>query len=111
MLAAMFSGRYEDNLDFDRDGNVYVGYPPSVMVPLMDWLTGRQDVPADAQCPDVKVPEGLEKVWDGAVNFFGFQSVLSPSPPLKMFVGVHKNLKFSDLSGWRMVLPSLPRKQ
>jgi len=104
MLAAMFSGRYEDNLDFDQDGNVYVGYPPAVMVPLMDWLTGRQDVPADAHFPDVKVPEGMENIWDGAVNFFGLQSVLSPSSPLKMFNGVQANLKLSDLSGWQMVL-------
>jgi len=74
------------------------------MVPLMDWLTGRQDVPADAQFPDVNVPVGMANVWDGAVNFFGLQSVLSPLPQLKMFSGVQTNLKFSDLSGWQMVL-------
>jgi len=39
MLAAMFSGRYENNLDRDIDGNVYIGYPPSVMIPIMDRLT------------------------------------------------------------------------
>jgi len=80
MLAAMFSGRYEDNLDYDRDGNVYVGYPPSVMVPLMDWLTGRQDVPADAEFPDVKVPEGMGNIWDGAVSFLGFSQFFPCQP-------------------------------
>jgi len=70
----------------------------------MDWLTDRQGAPADAHVPDVKVPLGMENVWDGAVNFFGLQSVLSPSPQLEMFSGVKTNLKFSDLSGWRMEL-------
>jgi len=101
MLAAMFSGRYESNLDYDRDGNVYVGYPPSVMMPLMDWLTAYQDVLPEAQLPTVDIPTGLENMWDVVVKFFGLESVLS-SP--KIFRGVQQNLPISDLKGWRMAL-------
>jgi len=101
MLAAMFSGRYESNLDYDKDGNVYVGYPPSVMMPLMDWLTTYQDVLPEAQLPTVDIPKGLENMWEGVVNFFGLESVLS-SPT--NFSGVQQNLPISDLKGWRMAL-------
>jgi len=101
MLAAMFSGRYESNLDYDNDGNVYVGYPPSVMMPLMDWLTVYQGALPEAQLPTVDIPKGFENMWDGVVKFFGLQTVLS-SP--KFFSGVQQNLPLSDLKGWRMAL-------
>jgi len=103
MLAAMFSGRYENNLDYDRDGNVYVGYPPSVMVPLMDWLTACQDAPTEAQCPHVDIPTCQQTIWDGVVKFFGLESVPAP-PSLQMFNGVKRNLKISDLEGWHLAL-------
>jgi len=101
MLAAMFSGRYESNLEYDKDGNVYVGYPPSVMMPLMDWLTTYQHAPSEAQLPIADITKGFENMWDGVVNFFGLESVLS-SP--KTFSGVQQNLPISNLKGWRMAL-------
>jgi len=101
MLAAMFSGRYENNLDHDRDGNVYVGYPPTVMVPLMDWLTACQDMPLETKFPAIEIPNGLEIIWDGVVKFFGLESVLCPP---KVFSGVQQNLKITDLKGWRMAV-------
>jgi len=103
MLAAMFSGRYENHLDHDKDGNVYVGYPPSVMMPLMDWLTACQEVPPEAQFPTVDIPKGQESMWDGVVKFLGLQSVLPP-PSLKMFSGVQRNIKLGDLEGWVLAL-------
>jgi len=75
-LAAMFSGHYEDNLELDKDGNVYFNYPPAVMMPLMDWLTVLQDLAPDAELPTINIPEGYGTVWDGAVKFFGLESVM-----------------------------------
>jgi len=104
MMAAMFSGRYEKNLDHDKDGNVYIGYPPSVMLPLMDWLTAFQDAPPDGKVPEMNVPPGHQDVWDGAVKFFGLESLFSPPCVARMFSGVQRNLKMSDLPGWRVAL-------
>jgi len=104
MLAAMFSGRYEQNLDHDEDGNVYIGYPPSVMIPLMDWLTAFQDAPPDAEAPAMNIPPGQQDVWNGAVKFFGLESMFSQPFVAKMFTGVQKQLKISDLAGWRVAL-------
>jgi len=104
MLAAMFSGRYENNLDHDRDGNVYIGYPPSVMIPLMDWLTAFQDAPPDAKAAIINIPPSFQDVWDGAVKFFGLESLFSRPPVAQMFSGIKNNLKISDLPGWRVAL-------
>jgi len=104
MLAAMFSGRYENNFDHDKDGNVYIGYPPSVMIPLMDWLTAFQDAPPDARAPNINLPDGLQDLWDGAVKFFGLESLFAKPPVAKMFSGVQKHLKMADLPGWRVAL-------
>jgi len=104
MLAAMFSGRYEKNLDRDIDGNVYIGYPPSVMIPLMDRLTALQDVPADAQAPTMNIPQSHHDMWDGAVKFFGLDSLFYQPPVAKLFSGVQQNLKMSDIPGWRVAL-------
>jgi len=104
MLAAMFSGRYESNLDYDKDGNVYIGYPPSVMIPLMDCLTAFQDAPPDAKAPNINLPHGLQDLWDGAVKFFGLESLFFRPPVAQMFSGVKNNLKISDLPGWRVAL-------
>jgi len=107
MMAAMFSGRYEKNLDHDKDGNVYIGYPPSVMIPLMDWLTAFQDAPPDGKMPDMKVLPGHQDIWDGAVKFFGLESLFSPPRAARMFSGVKKRIKMSDLPGWRVALCKL----
>jgi len=104
MLAAMFSGRYENNLDRDIDGNVYIGYPPSVMIPLLDRLTALKDVPADAQAPTMNIPKSHQDMWDGAVKFFGLDSLFYQPPVAKNFSGVQQNLKMSDLPGWRVAL-------
>jgi len=104
ILAAMFSGHYEKNVVHDKDGNVYMGYPPSVMIPLMDWLTAFQDAPPDAKVPDMNIPQSHQDIWDGAVKFFGLESLFSQPPVARMFSGVQKNLKMSDLPGWRVAL-------
>jgi len=98
MLAAMFSGRYDDNLEHDKHGNVYISYPPAVMMPLMDCLTTCQDVPGGTQSPVIQIPKEYEKMWDGAVKYFGLESIEHPV----VFSGVKRDIKMRDLKGWRM---------
>jgi len=106
MLAAMFSGRYDDNLDYDKDGNVFIDYPASVMVPLMDRLTLCRDVPPGTQLPDIVVPTGYEGILDCAVDFFGLEQAVhraADPPPIELNdikQGLKLSEKFSELKGW-----------
>jgi len=101
LLEAMFNGRDEDSLEQDRDGNVYVGYPPAVMMPLMDWLTACQDVPPEEKLPAINTPMGYENIWKGAIKFFGLEAAVCP--PV-MFSGVMNNVKINALKGWDIAL-------
>jgi len=108
MSASIFSGRYENNLDYDKDGNLYIGYPPSVVIPLMDWLTACQDTPHDEKAPTMNIPQSHKDLWDGVVIFFWLESLFSRPPVAKLFSGVQTNLKMSDLPGWRVALCKPP---
>jgi len=104
-LATMFSGHQDDQLEYDKDGNVVFGYPPSVMVPLMDWLTVYRDLPPEAQLPDIFIPAEYKStwdksVWDGAVKCFGLESQIPP-PPAE-FSGVKMHVDISELEGWEV---------
>lgn len=97
MFAAMFSGRYEDQLHYDRHGNVFIDYPPSVMVPLMDRLIVRHDSPPDSKLPNIVIPTEYKSMWHCVLRFFGLESIdLLPV----VFTGVQQNVKISELRGW-----------
>jgi len=109
MLATMFSGRYEDNLDYDKDGNVFIDYPASVMVPLIDRLTLCRDVPPATQLPDIAVPPGYESILDCAEEFFGLEQAFhqdADPPPMEfndindIKQGLELSEKFHELKGW-----------
>jgi BTB/POZ domain len=38
MLAAQFSGRWDDSLEKDRDGNIFINQPADLFVPMIDYL-------------------------------------------------------------------------
>jgi len=110
MMAAMFSGRYDDKLDFDKDGNVFLSYPPQVMVPLMDWLTVSLDLAPGTKHHDVDIPSEYMTMWQGTLKFFGLENVVNPESMMPesmklqpmMFSGIKTNLKMSDLRGWEV---------
>jgi len=41
MLASKFSGRWDDNLEKDADGNFFIDQPPELFVPLINFLRAR----------------------------------------------------------------------
>jgi hypothetical protein len=60
MLASRFSGRWDDSIEKDRDGNFFIDQPFRLFEPMVDYLRARAcETPrsVDTQCPtfeDVK---------------------------------------------------------
>jgi len=104
-MAAMFSGRHDDKLDFDKDGNVFLSYPPQVMLPLVDWLTAHLDLAPEEKHRDVEISFEYKDMWQGALRFFSLEEAVHPGPlnpePI-MFRGIKTNVKISDLEGWEV---------
>ena len=47
MLARMFSGRYEGQLDKDNESNAFFDYSANIMVPLIEHLRLLRDSPPE----------------------------------------------------------------
>jgi len=98
MLARMFSGRYEDQLDRDKDGNVFFDYSPKVMMPLIEYLRLRRDA-APEESPSLPVvEESQQKAWLSMLRFFE----LLEEPPCTSFSGIKVDVNISELKGWTM---------
>jgi len=99
-MATMFSGCYEDQLILDKAGNVFLDFPSSVMLPLIDWLTACHGLPPGTRRPTIAIAAGCEDLWCTVVKFFGLESIVQ-SPPV-MFSGIKANFKVSELHGWNI---------
>lgn len=70
-LAAMFSGRWEEQISRDKTGNVFFDEPPEVLMPLVEWLRECRDAtpdhPAETPVVDVK----YQKAWSRMLHRFG----------------------------------------
>lgn len=70
-LASMFSGRWEDQISRDKNGNVFFDEPPEVLMPLIEWLRECRDAtpdhPAETPVVDVK----YQKAWNRMMHRFG----------------------------------------
>eukprot|EP00929_Paragymnodinium_shiwhaense_P045221 TRINITY_DN2312_c1_g1_i2.p1 TRINITY_DN2312_c1_g1~~TRINITY_DN2312_c1_g1_i2.p1 ORF type:complete len:275 (+),score=32.75 TRINITY_DN2312_c1_g1_i2:261-1085(+) len=99
-LASMFSGRHEDRLDRDGNGNVFLDYSPNVMMPLVEYLRLRRDASPEETVPLPDIAEGSRKAWDSMLRVFLLSDVLTPAP--FTFSGIRENVKISELTGWSM---------
>jgi len=100
MLAGMFSGRHDDRLDRDEQGNVFLDYSPRVMSPLIDFLRLYRDVaPTGGSVMPPVVPAADHLAWCAMLEFFGLKEVLLPPT---IFQGVQHNVDIDSLSGWTL---------
>jgi hypothetical protein len=102
MLARMFSGRYEDSLDRDDDGNVFLDYGPSIMMPLIEFLRLHRDGLAPERCQlAAQVAPGNEDAWHSMLRVLGMEDVFFNVECFK-FSGIRTDVAIKDLHGWRM---------
>lgn len=70
-LAAMFSGRWEDQITRDKHGNVFFDEPPEVMMPLIEWLRECRDATPDEPVETPVVDVKYQKAWARMMHRFG----------------------------------------
>merc|ERR1719510_1421162 len=63
MLASMFSGRYEEQLDRDEHGNVFFDYSASVMMPLIEFLRLSRDTGCTEHVPLPQIESERQEAW------------------------------------------------
>eukprot|EP00386_Alphamonas_edax_P001836 GDKI01005534.1.p1 GENE.GDKI01005534.1~~GDKI01005534.1.p1 ORF type:complete len:347 (+),score=66.89 GDKI01005534.1:33-1073(+) len=73
LLASMFSGRWENSLQRDENGNVFLDFNPTVFSLLLDYLRAKQ-----LAAPDMCVPfpsPSLEHgaLWGHMIDYFGIK--------------------------------------
>lgn len=72
-LAAMFSGRWEEQITRDGKGNVFFDDPPEVMMPLIEWLREVRDATPDEPAEPPRVDPRFKKMWTRMMHRFGLE--------------------------------------
>lgn len=79
MLAARFSGRWDEGLERDRDGNYFINFPPDVFIPLLNFLRQKEIDPMSSSSMVVVpcVPANRRVDFVRMVNYYGMPQLLS----------------------------------
>ena len=80
LLAAMFSGRWEDNIKRDQDGAVFFDFNPQHFILVLDYLRVKKIETPENPPPLPKVPEDQEKSFNSLVRYLGLSNeIIAPS--------------------------------
>ena len=80
LLAAMFSGRWEDNIKRDQDGAVFFDFNPQHFVLVLDYLRVKKIKTPENPPPLPKVPEDQEESFSSLVQYLGLSNeIIMPS--------------------------------
>lgn len=84
MLAAMFSGRWEDRLTLDKDGRVFFDLNPYALRKIIDYLRLRQLTKAATALPAPVVAYDMRTEFNGVVEYLGLEEVFCPRFPVSL---------------------------
>ena len=77
LLAAMFSGRWEDNIKRDQDGAVFFDFNPQYFVLILDYLREKKISTLENPPPLPRVPEDQEESFYRLVQYLGLSNEIS----------------------------------
>jgi BTB/POZ domain len=84
MLAARFSGRWDKNIEKDKEGNFFVNQPPDLFLPLIDFLQRFENTlsaPGSVRFPTVADFGGRADRFDDfadMVEYYGLSANVLP---------------------------------
>lgn len=78
-LAALFSGRWENKLQRDRKGRIFLDVNPTVFKKLVDFHQFAKIASPDDPPPRPTAPDDLAAVLAAQLDFFGLTDVVAPA--------------------------------
>ncbi len=76
LLARMFSGRWEDSVERDQDGAVFLDYNPQYFVPILNYLRAKTFA---TQVSLPRVPEDQIMDFKSFVQYLGLSDEIFPT--------------------------------
>ena len=76
LLASMFSGRWEDSVQRDQDGAVFLDVKPQHFTAILDYLRVKKIASPENPAPLPKVPEDQLKEFNILVEYLGLKDEL-----------------------------------
>lgn len=78
MLAARFSGRWDDSLEKDSRGRFFVDFSPDLFLPLLDFLRQREVATVADPARSPAVPESQMPDFVSMVRYYGLLDAVYP---------------------------------
>ena len=78
LLASMFSGRWEDSVQRDQDGAVFLDFNPQHFTVILDYLRLKKIATPENPAPLPNVPEEQLKEFNILVEYLGLSDELMP---------------------------------
>jgi len=71
LLAARFSGRWEQDTDRDAEGRFFVNTSPELFMPLLDYMGMKEVEDPEHPAPWPEAPEPMRLQFESMLRFFG----------------------------------------
>ena len=79
LLASIFSGRWEDSLERDKDGAIFFDFNPQYFLVILDYLRVKKIATPENPAPLPKVPEDQEKSFNNLLGYLGLSDEIVPA--------------------------------
>jgi len=79
LLEAMFSGRWEDRLEKDDKGQIFLDLNPYAFGKVLDWLRAKRIESIERPAPLPVIAKDQEEEWKNLVTYLGLDDHLLPS--------------------------------
>ena len=78
LLATMFSGRWEDSLERDQDGAVFLDFNPQYFVLILDYLREKRIAQPGKPIPLPKVADDQSERFNNLLQYLGLSDEIVP---------------------------------
>ena len=78
LLASMFSGRWEDSLERDKDGAIFFDFNPQYFLVILEYLRAKKIATPENPAPLPKVAEDQAKSFNNLLGYLGLSDEIVP---------------------------------
>ena len=76
LLASMFSGRWEDSLERDKDGAIFFDFNPQYFLVILDYLRAKKIATPEHPAPLPKVAEDQAESFNNLLGYLGLSEIV-----------------------------------